>query len=91
MSAIQNNCQHEEISFRAEVAQFSDVNFPEPRFTVSLSAFCSSCNSPLLFLGMPVGMQRPRPTVSPDFQEVRLHCHMASELYAENLQQISLN
>lgn len=91
MSPLKNNCAHEEISFRAEVAIFSDVKLPDARFAVSLSAFCSKCNSPLLFVGMPVGLHPTRPTVSPDFQEVRLHCHMASELYAENMQQTSLN
>ena len=73
-------CAHLNFTCNATVNRISDVDEgPVLSYTVDLELHCSDCGKPFTFLGMSVGMQPDRPTVSADHTEARLPVKPASE------------
>lgn len=68
------DCEH--LKFEASVHVIRRTNGPDEifkgEFAVDVAVHCVHCEQPLIFIGLPMGVDLARPSVSVDHRQARL-------------------
>ena len=70
-------CEHLEFEASVQVTRFTSHEEFMGRLALDVTAYCVECEQPVVFEGMPEGMDSTKPTVSVDRREARLRAIIA--------------